>query len=152
MNDQQAMTRAIELSRLSVDHDNHPFGCVITAGGELVAESENTVVTDFDPTGHAEIAAIRKACRVRGSNDLSDCTLYTSCEPCWMCSAAIRRARVQRVVFALSAIAGGGGYTSEYPILSNPSLAGIAAPPEVIEAGFMEAESQAVWTAVGWPH
>jgi len=150
MDDQQAMERSIELARLSAEHGSHPFGCVITLNGELLAESENTVVTDLDPTGHAEIAAIRKACRIRGSLDLTGCTLYTSCEPCWMCSTAIRRTGIARVVFALTSTPRGGGFSSEYPILSNPSLGGFGAPPEILP-GFMVVQSQAVWTAVGWP-
>jgi tRNA(Arg) A34 adenosine deaminase TadA len=128
MDDREAMERSIELARLSAEHGNHPFGCVITANGQLVVESENFVVTDFDPTAHAEIAAIRLACRQRSSIDLSDCTLYTSCEPCWMCSAAIRRTGIARVVFALTSSPRGGGYTSEYRILSNLSLEGTDQP------------------------
>src|SRR6266545_2068063 len=145
MDDSEAMVRSIELARLSAEHGNHPFGCVITAGGgELLVESENFVVTDLDPTGHAEIAAIRKACRLRGGFDLSDCTLYTSCEPCWMCSTAIRRTGIRRVVFALDSAPRGGGYTSEYQILNTSSLNGYGMPPEVV-AGFMVEQSAEVW-------
>src|ERR1700722_11328851 len=144
------MERSIELARASAENGSHPFGCVITSGGVLGAESENTVVTDLDPTGHAEIAAIRKACRARGSLDLSDCTLYTSCEPCWMCSTAIRRIGIARVVFALTSPNRSGGYSSEYPILSASDLKGLGPPPQIV-TGFMEAQSQAVWTAVRWP-
>ncbi len=70
------MARSIELARLSAEHGSHPFGCVITANGALVAEAENAVVTEIDPTAHAEIMAIRRACKARGGLDLSDCTLY----------------------------------------------------------------------------
>jgi guanine deaminase len=143
------MARSIELARLSAEHGSHPFGCVITLGGELLAESENTVVTALDPTGHAEIAAIRKACLARGSLDLSGCTLYTSCEPCWMCSTAIRRTGISRVVFALTSVSGGGGYSSEFPILTTVAFPG---PAPDVTTGFMDKESQAIWTAVGWPH
>jgi tRNA(Arg) A34 adenosine deaminase TadA len=145
------MTRSIELARLSVEHGNHPFGALITANGELFVEAENVVVTDFDPSGHAEIAAIRKACRERGSLELKDCTLYTSCEPCWMCSAAIRRTGIQRVVFALDSASRGGGVTTEYPILTNSNISGFGPPPEVVR-GFMVAESQQLWNDVGWPN
>jgi tRNA(Arg) A34 adenosine deaminase TadA len=149
MDDLEAMARSIELARLSAEHGNHPFGCVITAGGELLVESENYVITDLDPTGHAEIAAIRKACRARGSLDLSDCTLYTSCEPCWMCSTAIRRTGIARVVFALTSATRSGGFSSDYPILSTPS-GGFGPPPEVVP-GFLADQSLAVWKAVNWP-
>jgi guanine deaminase len=148
MDDRQAMARAIELARISAEHGSHPFGCVITLNGALLAESENTVVPGLDPTGHAEIAAIRKACLASRSLMLAGATLYTSCEPCWMCSTAIRRTGISRVVIALSSVSGGGGFTSEYPILTTAAFSGL--PPEVV-SGFMTAESQAVWTAVGWP-
>ncbi len=150
LDDAQAMARSIELARLSDEHGNHPFGCVITAGGQLLVESENTVLTDLDPTGHAEIAAIRKACLARGNFDLSDCSLYTSCEPCWMCSTAIRRTGIARVVFALTSPTRSGGYSSQYQILGTPGLPGLGAPPEIV-TGFMVEQSQAVWTAVNWP-
>jgi tRNA(Arg) A34 adenosine deaminase TadA len=150
MDDAQAMARAIELARLSADHGNHPFGAVITAKGELVAEAENTVLTELDPTGHAEIAVIRKACLAVGGLDLIGCTLYTSCEPCWMCSTAIRRTGISRVVIALASATRSGGYTSDYKILSTAEHSGLAAPPELV-MGFMAKESQAVWSAVGWP-
>jgi guanine deaminase len=150
VDDREAMARSIELARLSEENGNHPFGCVITsANGELVAESENTVVTHLDPTGHGEINAIRKACDALGSLDLSGCTLYTSCEPCWMCSTAIRRTGIARVVFGCTSAPRGGGYTSEFPILS-AELVGFGPPPEVVD-GFMADESLALWKAIGWP-
>jgi tRNA(Arg) A34 adenosine deaminase TadA len=149
LDDLEAMARSIELARLSAEHGNHPFGCVITAKGLLLAESQNLVVTDLDPTAHAEIAAIRKACRAQGSLDLSDCTLYTSCEPCWMCSTAIRRTGIARVVFALTSASGSGGFSSDYPILTTVT-GGFGPPPEVV-SGFMADESLAVWKAVNWP-
>ena len=68
-----------------------------------------------------------------------------------MCSAAIRRTGIMRVVFALNLTPRGGGYTSEYRILSSADLGGYGAPPQIV-AGFMAAESQAIWTAIGWPH
>ncbi len=151
MNDLEAMARSIELARLSAEHGSHPFGCLITsATGELVAEAENTVVTDVDPTAHAEIAAIRKACRALGTMDLSGCTLYTSCEPCWMCSTVIRRTGIARVVFALTSVTRSGGYSSEFPILTAPNLSGLGPPPEIV-AGLMADKSMAVWKAVNWP-
>jgi len=150
LDDTQAMERSIELARLSAEHGSHPFGCVITLRGELLAESENTVMTELDPTGHAEIAAMRKACRARSSLDLSGCTLYTSCEPCWMCSTAIRRTRISRVVFALTSVTQSGGYSSLYPILTTLELPSLGPPPEIVQ-GFMAEQSLAVWKAIGWP-
>ena len=146
------MERCIELARLSVEHGNHPFGSLIVDGsGALLAESENFVATEFDPTAHAEIGAIRLACRARGGLDLADCTLYTSCEPCWMCSAAIRRTAIRRVVFALDTATRGGGVTTKFPILADPDIGGFGRPPEIVR-GFMAEESRQAWQALGWPH
>jgi tRNA(adenine34) deaminase len=151
VNDTQAMERCIELARLSVEHGNHPFGSLITLDGDVLAESENTVVTDVDPSGHAEMGAIRLACKARGSLLLNGATLYTSCEPCWMCSAAIRRTGISRVVFALNGVTRGGGYTTEYAILSTADLGGFGPPPEIVP-GFMADQSLALWQTIGWPH
>jgi len=77
-----------------------PFGCVIVRRGEIVARGQNRVAADNDPTAHAEVNAIREACRQRGRFSLEDCELYTSCEPCPMCLAAIYWARIPRIFHA----------------------------------------------------
>jgi tRNA(Arg) A34 adenosine deaminase TadA len=76
-----------------------PFGCVIVRHDEIIARAHNTVTSANDPTAHAEISAIRAACGRLGTFRLDDCELYTSCEPCPMCLAAIYWARIPRVVF-----------------------------------------------------
>jgi guanine deaminase len=76
-----------------------PFGAVIVANGKRVASAHNEVVRTKDPTAHAEILAIRRATRKLGRFDLSDCVLYTSCEPCPMCLFAIHWARIRTVYF-----------------------------------------------------
>lgn len=76
-----------------------PFGCVIVRRGEIVARGNNRVTSTNDPTAHAEITAIREACKSLGKFSLEDCELYTSCEPCPMCLAAIYWARIPRVYF-----------------------------------------------------
>src|SRR6266508_3165488 len=116
MNDQEAIERCIELARVSAQRGNHPFGSLITRNGALVAEGENLVITELDPTAHAETVASRNACRAVGSLDLTGCTLYTSCEPCWICSTAIRETNISRVVFAAPGPTI-GGYSSPHPIL-----------------------------------
>ncbi len=95
------MNRAIELAREGMDNgDGGPFGCVIVKEGIIVAEGNNCVTKENDPTAHAEIVAIRRACDVLGSFQLTGCDIYTSCEPCPMCLGAIYWARPERVFFA----------------------------------------------------
>lgn len=77
-----------------------PFGCVIVRRGEIVARGNNGVTSTNDPTAHAEITAIRAACRALGTFQLRDCELYTSCEPCPMCLSAIYWARIPTVYYA----------------------------------------------------
>ena len=76
-----------------------PFGCVIVRRGEIVARGNNRVTSTNDPTAHAEVTAIREACRDLGTFQLADCELYTSCEPCPMCLAAIYWARIPTVFY-----------------------------------------------------
>jgi tRNA(Arg) A34 adenosine deaminase TadA len=95
------MERAIELAQFGMEQ-NHggPFGCVIVKNGSIIAEGHNRVTTDNDPTAHAEVIAIRNACRELNDFQLSDCDIYTSCEPCPMCLGAIYWARPNRVFYA----------------------------------------------------
>ena len=76
-----------------------PFGCVVVRRGEIVARGQNRVTSTNDPTAHAEVVAIREACAKLGTFRLDDCELYTSCEPCPMCLAAIYWARLPRVYY-----------------------------------------------------
>jgi len=94
------LNRAIELACANVETGGGPFGAIIVKDGEIVASSGNRVTSDLDPTAHAEVAAIRLACRKLGNFQLSDCTLYSSCEPCPMCLGAIYWARLQAVYYA----------------------------------------------------
>jgi tRNA(Arg) A34 adenosine deaminase TadA len=99
--DRKFMTRAIELARTGVDNDaGGPFGCIVVRDGEIVGEGNNRVTSTNDPTAHAEIIAIREACKRLGSFQLDGCTIYTSCEPCPMCLGAIYWARPDRVFYA----------------------------------------------------
>lgn len=77
-----------------------PFGCVIVRQGKIIARGTNRVTSTNDPTAHAEVTAIRDACRDLGTFQLADCELYTSCEPCPMCLAAIYWAHIPTVYFA----------------------------------------------------
>lgn len=97
------MKRAVELARMGMQkNEGGPFGCVIVKDGSVIAEGNNRVTSENDPTAHAEVVAIRKACEVLGSFQLTGCDIYTSCEPCPMCLGAIYWARPQNVYYAAS--------------------------------------------------
>jgi guanine deaminase len=98
------MARALALSLENVrSGQGGPFGAVIVKEDQIIAEGMNCVTTMNDPTAHAEMVAIRAACRKLGSFELPDCEIYSSCEPCPMCLGAIYWARPARVYFANSA-------------------------------------------------
>lgn len=100
---EQYMAEAIDLARQNLDHNNGgPFGCVIVRDGRIIATGYNEVIHQNDPTAHAEIVAIRKACKILGTYQLSGCEIFSSCEPCPMCMGAIYWARPDRVYFAAS--------------------------------------------------
>ena len=80
-----------------------PFGAVVVKDGRVIAAGTNSVTSTNDPTAHAEVIAIREACRVLGTFQLTGCEIYTSCEPCPMCLGAIYWARPDRVYFAATA-------------------------------------------------
>jgi tRNA(Arg) A34 adenosine deaminase TadA len=77
-----------------------PFGAIVVRGDEVIGKSSNQVTSTNDPTAHAEVMAIRHACRTIGDFQLTDCVLYTSCEPCPMCLGAIYWARLKKVYYA----------------------------------------------------
>jgi guanine deaminase len=110
------MARAIELSIENVRAGRGgPFAAVIVKGGEIIAEGGNAVTSANDPTAHAEIMAIREACRKLGTFELEDCEMYATCEPCPMCLGAIYWARVARVYFAaVSADASEAGFDGSF--------------------------------------
>lgn len=94
------MARAIQLAVENVrSAQGGPFGAVIVKDGNIIAESANQVTVTDDPTAHAEVLAIRGACRKLGRFELKGCELYTSCEPCPMCLGAIYWARIGKVYF-----------------------------------------------------
>lgn len=93
------MKRAIEMSRKGLLNGGGPFGALIVRNGEIIAEAHNTVTIGNDPTAHAEVNAIRFAAKKLGKFDLSDCEIYTSCEPCPMCLSAIYWARIPKIYF-----------------------------------------------------
>ena len=100
MTDKELMRRAIALSIDSVKNGGGRFGAVIARDGEVIAEGSNSVTIDNDPTAHAEVNTIRKACKKLGTFDLTGCVIYTSCEPCPMCLGAIYWAHLDKIYFA----------------------------------------------------
>ncbi|MBU8544081.1 MULTISPECIES: nucleoside deaminase [Roseomonadaceae] len=101
MTDEDFMRHAIALSRRGMAGGaGGPFGAVVVLEGQVVAEGWNQVTSTLDPTAHAEIVAIRRACTTLGRFDLRGATVFTSCEPCPMCLAALYWARCDRVVYA----------------------------------------------------
>lgn len=101
MSHEKYMLRAIELAQQGMDSNTGgPFGCVIVKNNKIIAEGCNQVSSSNDPTAHAEVVAIRNACKALNSFQLEDCVIYTSCEPCPMCFGAIYWARPKAVYFA----------------------------------------------------
>ena len=95
------LERAIELSAKGIqEQKGGPFGCVVVKEGRIVGEGCNQVTATNDPTAHAEIVAIRDACKTLNTFQLTDCDIYASCEPCPMCLGAIYWARPRRVIYA----------------------------------------------------
>lgn len=98
------MARALALSLENVHSGRGgPFGAVIVRGGKIIAEGVNSVTATNDPTAHAEMVAIREACRKLQSFELPECEIYTSCEPCPMCLAATYWARCERIYYGCAA-------------------------------------------------
>ena len=97
--DRKFMRQAIDLSIENVRNGGGPFGAVIVRNGEVVATGVNNVVPHCDPTAHAEVSAIRKACQKVGDFKLDGCTIYTSCEPCPMCLSAIYWSGIERIFY-----------------------------------------------------
>lgn len=94
------MSRAIALSKINIDQGGGPFGAVIVKDGQVIGEGCNQVTRNNDPTAHAEVEAIRKAAQNIENFDLSQCEIYTSCEPCPMCLSAIYWARISKIFYA----------------------------------------------------
>lgn len=94
------LQRAIALAAENVRQGGGPFGAIIVKDGQIVARGVNRVTPDLDPTAHAEVQAIRSACRALHTFDLTGCTIYSSCEPCPMCLGAIYWARLSHLYFA----------------------------------------------------
>lgn len=101
--DEKFLRQAIAIAKRARDKGNHPFGAVlVNESGVVLLEGENTVNTEHDATGHAEMNLVRAACKIYDAATLAKCALYSSTEPCPMCAGAIFWSGIGRVVYALS--------------------------------------------------
>lgn len=98
--DREFLLQAVELSRTNLEQGGGPFGALVVHAGEIVGRGANRVTVSNDPTAHAEVQAIRDACRRLKRFELSGCSIFSSCEPCPMCLGAIYWARLDRLVYA----------------------------------------------------
>lgn len=96
------MKKAIELSVQSVEHGNEPFGAVLVKDDKIVFTNENQIYTMHDPSFHAELGLLRRFCAGTGITDLHEYTMYSSCEPCFMCSGAMVWVKLGRLVYSAS--------------------------------------------------
>ena len=147
--DRAMMARCVELSRIGAGAGELPFGSLVAQRGKILAEATNRAVRDGDISRHAEIIAIAQAQKVLGTRDLADCTLYSTVEPCPMCSFCIRESGIGRVVFALSSPVMGG--FSKWNILRDDGLTddiplAFGAVPEVV-TGILPDEAAEAWRA-----
>lgn len=101
-NDEIFMRAAINVTRTGMAHGQSPFGAVIVKGTKIIAKAHNTVWADEDSTAHAEVNAIRQACKNLNTIDLSGCAIYSTTEPCPMCFSAIHWARIGKIVYGAS--------------------------------------------------
>lgn len=102
--DRKFLTKAVEEAYKGVEcKDGGPFGAVVVQNDEVVVSCHNMVLKNTDPTAHAEVTAIREACKKLGRIELSDCEVYASCEPCPMCFGAIHLSRAKRLVYGAKA-------------------------------------------------
>lgn len=125
------MRRCLELARTAKAIGNTPVGSLITIDGEIVAEAEELTPNGPDRFAHSEIEVVRRASIRLGRKQFPEATLYTTAEPCFLCSYAIREARIERLVIGRSTPHVGGG-TSCYPILMAPDVEIWGPPPNVV--------------------
>lgn len=146
MNDELFMREAIELSKKAVDHGNEPFGAVLVKDEKVVYTNENQIYTMHDPSFHGEAGLIRRFCAETGITDLTDYTMYSSCEPCFMCSGAMVWTKLGRLVYGagnidLEHILGNEGCNCSQIVFENSFH-----KPQ-ITSGVLREESLAVLTA-----
>lgn len=145
--DAEMMQRCIRLSASRLSQGEFPFAALICEGGRVIVEATNQVAQDSDVTRHAELIAISEAQKILGRTDLSACTLYSTVEPCPMCSFPIRETRIGRVVFAINSPMMGG--LSKWNVLRDTQISDVmpeafGPAPEVV-SGLCRREAEKVW-------
>ena len=139
MDEPSLMRLAIQVARKGIAAGQSPFGSILVKEGDVVASTHNTVWRDTDPTAHAEVNCIRSASKALGTIDLAGCTLYSTCEPCPMCLAAIHWAKVDRVVFGATIDdAASSGFRELH--VSAKILAEMGRSPLKVEGGLLHEE------------
>lgn len=141
--DEEFMHHAIRLAQVALEKGDTPVGSVVILKGRIVGEGFETVRSEKDLTAHAEVKAIREACRTLDTVDLDGCELYTTVEPCFLCSYAIRSTHISRVVTGKS-VQHIGGISSHHPILLDSGIPIWPRPPVVV-TGVLEKECNALF-------
>jgi tRNA(adenine34) deaminase len=145
--DRRMMARCVELARSGMAEGELPFGSLVARGESIIAEAVNHSIRESDESRHAEIVAIARARKALGRRTLRECTLYSTVEPCPMCSFVIRAAGIRRVVFALHSPVMGG--MTKWDILRNipPSrrLRLLIGPAPQIVTGVLAEEVHEAW-------
>ncbi len=136
MTDEQCMQQAIEVASRGIEGGQTPFGTSLVRDGETIAVTHNSVWDRCDPTAHAEVLAIRQVCKTLGDIDLSGCVIYSTCEPCPMCFAAIHWARISKVFFGANIEdAAAIGFNELH--ISNEQIRTLGHSPVEVVGGFM---------------
>ncbi|HPR62865.1 MAG TPA: nucleoside deaminase [Thermoanaerobaculia bacterium] len=146
MNDSQFMKCAIDAAGKGILRGQTPFGACIVKDGNVIVSAHNRVWESRDITAHAEVVAIRKACRILDSIHLEGCSIYSTCEPCPMCFSAIHWARVDRIVFGASIEDAEMAGFNELPI-SNETLKDLGQGSVQIVSGCLREECRALFTS-----
>lgn len=144
MTDAEYMRLAVEKSREGIAAGQTPFGAVIVLDEKVVAAAHNTVWRDGDPTAHAEVNAIRQAAARLRRIDLAGCNMFTTCEPCPMCLAAIHWSKIDRVVYGAS-IADAAAYGFSELHVGAKQLAEMGGSPLRVELGPCRDECRALF-------
>ncbi len=141
--DAEFMRQALRLARIALERGDTPVGSVVVYDGRIVGEGIEAVRSEKDLTAHAELKAVREACRALDALDLARCALYTTVEPCFMCSFVIRSAHVSRVITGIS-VPHIGGISSNHPILVDPDIPNWFRPPLLV-TGVLHEECRALF-------
>ena len=134
------MRRCIELAKLARETGDFPVGALIVRDSRIISEATEAVRAKVDVTAHAEILAIREACAALKSMDLSDCILYTTAEPCWMCSYAVRQTGIRQLIVGTT-VPYVGGVSSKYPLLTDSEI-GCWPPAPSVSLGVLGEECE----------